>query len=131
MRKILVDADALIALAFVDDGNNKKAESIARGLTDDFLCITQFTIIEVVTVLSKKVSHKLAKTYLEFLRQKNYEEFVIDERNKKMADEIFIAQNKKGISWIDCFNVAVYKLNNLDMIFSFDKFYKKMGIKTL
>lgn len=131
MRKILVDADALIALAFVDDGNNKKAGVIAQKLTNDFLCVTQFTIVEVVTVLSKKVSHKLAKTYLEFLRQKNYEEFIVDEKNKKLADEIFMSQNKKGTSWIDCFNVAIYRLNDLDAIFSFDKFYKKMGIKTL
>lgn len=131
MGRILLDADALVALALVGDTNREKAINIVDSFEDDEMVVTQFTIPEVVTVLSKKATQRIANDFLIFLRQKNYFEFGVDQFNKKMADEIFLKQNKKGTSWIDCFNAAVYRLEKLDAIFSFDRFYKRVGAKVI
>jgi hypothetical protein len=44
---------------------------------------------------------------------------------------IFKQQTKKGTSFIDCANIAIYKHFKMDAIFSFDKIYKRNKIKTL
>jgi predicted nucleic acid-binding protein len=56
-------------------------------------------------------------------------ELLLNEEIVSLADKIFLAQNKKGISWIDCLNGAIVKYYKLDGILSFDKFYSKIGIK--
>lgn len=129
MKKILVDADALVALAKEDDSNHRKALKIAKSLEKDNLYLTPFTIPEVATVLSYRVSHKSAKAFLKAARKRNLLELSLTSKAKKMADNIFLDQKKKGISWIDCLNIAMIKVHKLNGIFSFDNFYRKMGIK--
>lgn len=131
VRKILVDADALVALAKADDSNHKRALKIATKLKKDTLFITPFTIPEVSTVISYRVSHKAARIFLLEARKKNLVELPLNFSATKSADEIFLAQKRKGTSWIDCLNAAMVKINFLDGIFSFDKFYSRVGIKLI
>lgn len=131
IRKILVDADALIALAKPDDSNHKKALIIAKRLKNDILFITQLTIPEASTVISYRISQKAAKIFLIAMRKRNLMELVLDSEAIKLADEVFLAQKRKGTSWINCLNVALMKINSFDGIFSFDKFYPKQGIKLI
>ena len=131
IRKILVDADALVALAKVDDSNHKKALKIAKKLKKDTLFITPLTIPETATVISYRVSHNSAKVFLLDARKRNLVELPLNLSEVNAADSIFLAQKRKGISWIDCLNVALIKINSFDGIFSFDKFYPKQGIKLI
>jgi len=131
IRKILVDADALVALAKLDDSNHKKALIIAKRLKKDTLFITPLTIPETATVISYRVSHNSAKVFLLDARKRNLVELPLNLSEVNAADEIFLAQKRKGISWIDCLNVALIKINSFDGIFSFDKFYPKQGIKLI
>lgn len=130
-RKILVDADALVAIAKEDDTNHDKAIKIARLLAKETLFLSPITIPEAATVLSYRVSHVDAKNFLQEVRKRNLIELTLDFDTQQKADEIFLSQSKKGISWFDCLNVAYVKINGLEGIFSFDKFYKKIGIKTI
>ncbi len=78
--------------------------------------------------MSYKVSQKAAKKFLKTAREKLVE-LPLNEEIMVLADKIFLAQNKKGISWIDCLNVAVIKFYKLEGILSFDKFYSKIEKK--
>ena len=129
--KALADADFLVALAKKDDSNHKKALAKLADLENVVVFITPFAIPEAATVLSYKASHKVAKDFLIFLRQKDFIELPMEKAVSGDADKIFLARNEKGISWIDCFNAASVKSYQLDGILSFDKFYKKVGIPNL
>lgn len=126
--KIFVDADALVALAKEDDTNHQKAIKIASSLKKVSLYVSPFTIPEAATVLSYRVSQKAAKQFLKEARKRRLIELKITPQVSRLADEIFLKQRKKRTSWIDCLNVAMIKAYKLQGIFSFDKFYKKLGI---
>jgi len=126
--RILIDTDFLIALIKEDDKNHLRAVNKLKELKEVLIFITPFTIPETVTVLSYKVSQKAAKKFLKTAREKLVE-LPLNEEIVVLADKIFLAQNKKGISWIDCLNVAVIKFYKLEGILSFDKFYSKIEKK--
>jgi predicted nucleic acid-binding protein len=128
--RLLVDTDFLIALIKEDDKNHSKAIGKLKGLKEALIFITPFTIPETVTVLSYKVSQKSAKKFLIKAREK-FVELPLNEEVIALADKIFLTQNKKGISWIDCLNAAVVKYYKLDGILSFDKFYPKISVKII
>jgi len=125
--KILVDTDFLIALIKIDDKNHLKAIDKIQKTKEAKVFITPFTIPETVTVLSCKVSHIAAKNFLKTARNK-FSELPLNEEIIASTDKIFLSQNKKGTSWIDCLNVALIKYYKLDGILSFDKFYLKLGV---
>ena len=126
--KLLVDADFFVALAKEDDANHQIALIKTKELQDATLFITPFAIPETVTVLSYKVSHSAAKIFLAAAREKNFFELTLSQSIIDEADEIFLSQKSKGVSWIDCCNVAVARIHGLDAILSFDKFYRKFGL---
>ncbi len=125
--KILVDTDFLIALIKIDDKNHLKAIDKVQKIKEAKVFITPFTIPEAVTVLSYKVSYTAAKNFLKVARNK-LSELTLNEEIIVSSDKIFLSQNKKGKSWIDCLNVALIKYYKLDGILSFDKFYLKLGV---
>lgn len=126
--KLLVDADFFVALAKEDDANHQAVLEKTNKLQDVALFVTPFAIPEAATVLSYKVSHNAAKNFLKAARAKNFFELPLSQSIADEADEIFISQKSKGISWIDCCNVAVARIHGLDAILSFDKFYRKFGL---
>lgn len=128
--KFLIDADFLVALAKEDDAHHAWALRITETLKEASIFITPFAIPETATVLSYKVSQKAAKEFLISARKRHFIELPLDEGVIKETDAIFLMQKKKGTSWIDCLNVSCVKIYQLDGILSFDKFYKKAGIKT-
>lgn len=134
-KKVLLDADALIALINKDDFSHNRALKINQELQKSGISryLSPFTIFETVTVLSHKISHQIAKDFLIEVRKKDYFlTLCLDEKNATLADKWFLKQTTKGISYFDCYNMALlekYK-NQLDGIFSFDAIYRKNGFKT-
>lgn len=130
---VLLDADALIALAKQDDSNHERAVRIndelqKRGVS---YMLSPFTVAEAATVLSYKVSHQAAKNFLKQIRKLDIPSIDFKEEQIKLADSWFNNQSKKGISYFDCFNMALlerYK-KQIEAIFSFDSIYKKNGFK--
>ncbi|MCC6220372.1 MAG: PIN domain-containing protein [Deltaproteobacteria bacterium] len=131
MTKVLVDADALVALAKSDDSNHKKALNILKRVNNPSFYISPYAIPEAVTVLSYHVSQSAAKTFLAKIREKKIRQLPLTTELERETDKIFERQNRKGISWFDCFNVALMTTCDLDCIFSFDKFYNKAGLQML
>jgi predicted nucleic acid-binding protein len=127
--KILVDADTLIALAKEDDINHLKAVKIAKSLKKETLYVTPMTIPEATMVLSYRLSQKTASQFLKEARLRKLVELPLSPQVCFLADEIFLKQKRRRTSWIDCLNVAIIQIHHLDGIFSFDKFYAKLGLK--
>ncbi|MBM3283609.1 type II toxin-antitoxin system VapC family toxin [Candidatus Gottesmanbacteria bacterium] len=127
--KILVDADVLVALAKEDDNNHPKAVKIAKSLEKETLFITPLAIPEAATVLSYRISQKIAGQFLNEARQRKLVELSLTPQTCLLTDEIFLKQKQRGISWIDCLNIAMVQVYHLDGIFSFDKFYSKFSLK--
>lgn len=130
---ILLDADALIALAKHDDLNHQRAVKINNQLQKRGVSyvLSPFTVAEASTVMSHKVSQLAAKKFLEQIRQLDIPMFDLKEEHIKLADFWFNNQSKKGSSYFDCFNMAIlerYK-KQIEAIFSFDSIYKKNGFK--
>lgn len=131
---VLVDADVLIALSKKDDSNHQKATRIDRLLQNKSYTyyLSPFTVAEVTTVLSYKVSHQTAKKFLKQIRKISLPVLELDKISFELADEWFLKQKTKGTSYFDCYNMALmerYK-NQLEAIFSFDSIYRKNGFKT-
>lgn len=129
LQRILIDTDALVAIIKGNDSNHKKALIISEKIKNAAIFITPLTIPETVTVISYKMSQIEAKEFLIKIRQENFIEISLNPELIQKTDKIFLSQKTKGTSWIDCLNVAVVKTEELDGIFSFDKFYKRLNIK--
>jgi len=131
IKDILVDADALVSLAKINDSNHAKAVVFSEKLQKHGVSyyVSPFTIAEVVTVLSYKISHQTAKNFLKQVRTLDIPTMELPDQYKDLADTWFLKQVKKGISYFDCYNMALldrYK-SQLRAIFSFDSIYKKNG----
>jgi len=134
LKDVLVDADALVALAKKDDSNHKKAIKINNILQKKGInyYLSPFTITEVVTVLSYRVSHSAAKKFLKEIRKINLPVLELPQKYHYLADKWFLKQTKKGTSYADCYNMALMKKYQalIGAIFSFDSIYRKNGFKT-
>lgn len=128
--RFLADADYFVALFRKKDAHYKRAQRIAERYSEDPIFVTPFTIPESVTVLSYKENQQLAKAFLLSARNQPFTELAYSEEIREFTDQIYLEQNKKGTSWIDCLNVAMIRYYNLDGILSFDMFYKKQGIES-
>lgn len=133
IEDILIDADALVALIKTNDSNHKKALGINNKLQKKGATyyLSPFTTAEVITVLSYKVSQQATKSFLKEIRKLDLPILKLEEKYSSLADKWFLKQNKKGISYFDCYNMALlekYKAQ-ITAIFSFDAIYKKNGFK--
>lgn len=134
MVDILVDADALVALVKVNEPNHKKALFTSEALQKRGCTwyISPFTIGEVVTVISHKISQSTAKKALKELRKQNLNVLTLKEDQLPLVDTWFNKQNKKGTSYFDCYNMALLDRyeKQLNAIFSFDSVYGRNAFKT-
>lgn len=135
IKDVLVDADALVALAKVDDSNHKKATSLATKFQRIGVsyCFSPFTVAEAATVISYKTTHQSAIEFLKEIRKMDISVLPLPEKYKELPDDWFLKQKKKGTSYFDCYNMALlerYK-KQLVAIFSFDSVYKSNGFTLL
>ena len=128
--RLLLDSDAIIALAKIDDTNHKKIVNFFKKQKNPQIFISHLCIAEVCTVLSLKISQDSAVAFLKNLRERNFIEIGYSIALRQITDKIFMSQKAKGISWVDCFNVAIMQEEKLDGLVSLNKFYKKFQFKT-
>jgi predicted nucleic acid-binding protein len=130
--KILVDADALIAIMKHDDSNHTVALDHLERLSklEVIFLTTNYVISEVITVLSQRVTHATAIQFIKIIRSTDSPFTIhwIDETVEDKAIAIFAEQTSKNVSLVDCTNMALMQLENIDQIFSFDAVYRKNGI---
>jgi|GEM_PF-1136749 len=134
IKDILVDADALVALAKKDDTNHEKALRVVDLLQEEgrLYYVSPFTVPEAATVLSYKVSHQAAKDFLKEVRKLDLQVWELPKQHQELADQWFNKQQAKGTSYFDCYNMALMEryAKQIAMIFTFDAVYRKNGFPT-
>lgn len=135
MQTLFVDSDSFVALSKEDDRNHIRAiKLLQKAIEVDISFVTSnYVFSEVVTVLSQRLGHNAA---LEFIKEMKspaggYTIRWIDENIELEAIRIFSNQTSKNVSFVDCTNMAIMKLYNINAIFSFDDIYRKNGFSVL
>ncbi len=129
--KVLVDSDALFAIYFARDALHDKASFKLRELVGnkDELVVTNLVLQEIVTIISSRLGQSQALEFLIDTEKTDLRVIFVDEPMTEEIWNLFRRQTKKGTSFVDCANVMVCKSLKLDKIFSFDKFYKRVGLE--
>lgn len=127
--KILMDSDALFALYVVTDQHHQQAKQIFQKLLKQKaeLITTNLVLQEAATVLSYKAGQRQACDFLQRFAKINIRPIFIREKLTAQAWKLFKKQKKKGTSFIDCANIVLCQEMKIPAIFSFDKFYFKIG----
>lgn len=130
--KVVVDADSLVARAFDGDVHHLKTLELSKWLkgSNSEIIYPNTAIIEAVTALQRKLNNtNLAKKTAEFFKKNP--SLVIEVNNVILhnALDLFYGVKSKKNTLFDCIVYAVAKEYKADAIFSFDKFYNKMGFK--
>lgn len=135
IKQILVDSDVFVGLFKKDDAHFPQVKRTFKLLqeTNSVFLISNFVFSESITVISQKVGHKEAIEFIQFVKSDRAELKTIrlDEDTEDLALEIFKKQTSKNVSFVDCTNIALYKRENIDAIWSFDTIYKKNGVNTV
>lgn len=127
---VLLDSDILFSLYNPLDINHIKAGKVFKKLLSEQATFWTANLVlqETVTVISNRLNQKDAVNFLKRFWQINIKVFFINEKLTEKAWGLFKKQLKNKTSFVDCANVVVYKELSLDTLFSFDKFYQKLGL---
>lgn len=128
---VVADADALIALALENDPNHKRAQQIVGSLRDKLATIIfPVTVFPEAITSLKRAANQPKKAHLinsQYLAGAFHVEYLSPDIMKKAA-EIF---DKKAVSkqntLFDAIVAATAERLEADGIFSFDKWYAKLG----
>lgn len=130
-KTVIGDADSLIALVNKQDSSHRKARMIVSRLAEKGFAVIypNTAILEAMTALTRKLDLK-DKAQLIAKRSLAGELDIvwIDDEIQKNALEFFVdtADSKKNTIF-DCLVMACVKSVSAAGIFSFDKWYSKMG----
>lgn len=129
--KILLDSDALFALYVASDLHHSKAKEIFEKLLAEKAetLVTNLVLQETATIISYRFGQRQSIDFLESFGKAGIRQIFIGENLTVKTWKIFKSQLKKGTSFIDCANVAIYQEKSVDLIMSFDKFYQRKGLK--
>lgn len=132
---IFVDTDIFVALAKIDDTNHIRAQKMLEELlqTSVNFVTSNYVFTECVTIISQRVNHAAAFKFITAFKDKslNTRNIWVNQTIETAAIEIFKKQTSKNTSLVDCTNMAIVKLHNLDAIFSFDEVYEKNDLHTV
>jgi predicted nucleic acid-binding protein len=129
---VIGDSDGLIAVLHEEDKNHKKAlETVAKLLQHDAQTVFPLTtIVEAVTTLKRKLNkpNLAAKAIHKITSGK----LVIENTDTELLTEalkIFDPSGSKQNTLFDALVAATAKKLNTNVIFSFDDWYEKLGLK--
>jgi predicted nucleic acid-binding protein len=129
---IIGDADGLIAYINPQDASNKQANNILAFLEkhEATLYFPTTTIAETITALARKhASPALARQIVEQCKTGSILFIPVDEAVITTAIGFYNPEGSKYNTFFDAIVAGVAKLTKADAIFSFDKWYKKQGLK--
>ena len=129
---VIGDADSLIALLLENDANNKRAQNTLTKLNEWETAIVypNTAIAEAITTLLRKYSNPELAGYLTRQYKENiFRVEYVDEGVMRMAADLFNPKSSKQNTFFDAIVAATAKSLNADAIFSFDRWYEKVGFK--
>ncbi len=131
--QVLVDSDAFVAWLMPDDIFYQQVTEIFQRLEEEKvrLVTTSWVIAETATVLSNRVGQKLARQFLDQAEHIGLPIIHITEEIQREATRFFKDQEVRGTSMVDCGNAIVATRFGIPSVFSFDRFYKRLNLKTV
>ncbi len=129
---ILIDSDAFVGLFIEHDAHHVNIQSQIQNFHQARrkLVTTSFVVAETATVISRIKGQEVARRFLTYIRSGGIPVIFIDEALQRAAEQVFVSQDNKSTSMVDCSNVAVIEAFHIPHILSFDQVYfKKFGLK--
>lgn len=123
-ERIFVDSNYFIALFNAADAQATQAAQFAHELDSKKvkLVISNFIFLEVVTVLSQRVSRSFAQQGgKNLLADKNIEIIHVNELLHQQTWSIFQEVQEKDVSFVDCSTIAVMRAENISTVLTFDQ----------
>jgi len=131
MTKVFFDADVLVALHDLTDLLHENVlqyfEMMSIGNIKPFLSTN--VILEVLTIVSQRVSKDKALSLLNEFRSGKYAIVHPDEDLVMKGEEIYRGVKSKNVSYSDCLSFAIMKAYTIEWACSFDIHFKKQGFK--
>lgn len=131
MNIVIADSDAIIGLVYTADSLHKRCVKIFKFLKEhDFYTFTPYAILlEAATTLARALHQpELAG---EVLSSYSKLEDKIDTEVSDLVAKLYEPQTSQKNTPFDHYVLALAKKNNIQLIFSFDSFYKKNGLTLL
>ncbi|MBI4035158.1 MAG: type II toxin-antitoxin system VapC family toxin [Candidatus Chisholmbacteria bacterium] len=126
MGKALLDANVLVGIVRDKDALHEKAVDLVERLKGEYeFWALNLVIQEVATVVSMRDGMGAAKIFYRGYKNMVDVEISLDEELENLSWKVFVGQEKKGTSFVDCANLAVIERYKLDGILTFDEFYPK------
>lgn len=131
--RVLVDADALVALNDKNDSGYGWSVETSRGLSErnTELFLSSYSYGEAVTVLSMRVGLEKTVRFAEIIEKSDYVLVEVDKLLRFKGLEWFKKQTSKNARFTDCVNMALMRDLGIEWVFSRDKHYKQNGFKRL
>lgn len=129
---IIVDSDALIAQLNKADPNHSRAAKISKKLVkiEANLIFPLTTIVETISVLKfRKKDRTAIKKLIDSVSHNKLTVSEITLDIFKEAVALFDPESSKRNTFFDAIIAASAKKENADAIFSFDKWYSKLGFQ--
>lgn len=129
--KVFVDTNVFVAIRDTRDSTHNQAVRLATKLSElKVKLVTSSDILgETLTVLSKKLGKEVCRDWYKDFQQNGPSEIFIDQYLHKEARDLFKRVKSKNISFIDCSSAVAMRRNKIKAIFSFDKDFRKLGVK--
>ena len=126
-KQVLVDSDAWVGYYLSNDALHKRAVAGFEQLekANYVPTINSQIIGEVATVLSHKSGQKIVQSFISDIENSGITIMYVDKKLHDVAMKLFLKIKFKGISYVDCINVAVIRETGIESIFAYDKFYHK------
>src|SRR6266516_46507 len=128
---VIVDADAIISFVSIDDENQHKAKQIMQQLvtSDVYLLFPTTAICEAVTILRGRLNRpKDAKRIVAKFQSGDFPVQAVDHATLTEAGDLFNPNGSKKNTLFDAVVAAIAKRFNAEAIFSFDEWYRKIGL---
>lgn len=131
--KAFVDTNVFVATRNENDPTHKKAIRLFDYLKKNSIQLyTSSDVIgETLTVMSKKLGKAIAADWFNDYKKSEVKEIFVDEDIHEEARNLFFQVRSKNISFIDCSSAVAMKKNKINVIFTFDEHFKKLGVRLL
>jgi predicted nucleic acid-binding protein len=129
--ELLADSDFFIALYKRDDTNHERALKLLEKVGEEGtgLALSVWAYSEIATVLSQRVGQAAARNFMRDMESSGIRIIQTTAQLFEKTREVFKAQRSKNVSFTDAGNVALIRMEGFNSLVSFDKDYKKNGIR--
>lgn len=129
---VLVDSDAIVAIFSEKDANHARAKIFRQVIKnqESSIAMATSTIAECVTTLRRRHNRPdWSEGFLELIKLEPTIIFPVDDATIFSAAKIYNPYASKKHTFFDAVNVAVAQKEGVEIIFSFDDFYRSHGLK--